>query len=343
MIEKQKGKLSTIEEVCDAIRKHNNFLLSAHIRPEGDSVGSLLAVQSLLTKLGKTAWVVSEDEFPDRLDLMPKDGWHTVREIKKLKKKPHFDACVVVDCPNPTRMGSVQELIGRDTTIINIDHHVSNARFGHYNLVNDRAAACGEIVYDLFKQFKIPITKTEAVPIYISISTDTGSFKYSNTTSKTHLVASELIQTGIDLEEINENLYERCSHSRLNLLADLLDEIKVEMGGKVVWAVVKSAMLRKTKTTFEDTEGFIDFLRSMSGVRIAFILIENEKSMYQVSFRSKGSDDVNQIAEAFGGGGHRKASGCTIDGPPEKAARRIVAVIRRYFKKPTFSRSLVEK
>ncbi len=339
MSPKPDRKLSTMDEVCEAIKKHRNFLLSAHIRPEGDSVGSLLAMKSLLTKLGKKARIVCQDNFPERLDIMPKDGWCTVAQIRRFKPKPVFDACIVVDCPNPGRIGTVRELIGPKTTIINIDHHVSNAHFGHYNLVQDRAAACGEIIYDLFKKLNVPITKEDALPIYVSISTDTGSFKYSNTTSKTHLVASELIQTGINLEEINENLYDRSSHKRLVLLADLLDKLKVEMNGKVVWAVVKLDMLKKTKATFEDTEGFIDFLRSMAGVCIAFILIENSNNKFQVSFRAKGPHDVNRIAEKFGGGGHRKAAGCTITGSADQASRRILSVIRGYLKKPTFSKS----
>jgi len=333
----EQKKLSTVREICDAIKEHQNFLLSAHIRPEGDSIGSLLGIQFLLHKLGKEAWIVSQDSFPSRLDVMSQDGWHTVAEVLNLKEKPKFDACIVVDCPNPARIGRVQELIAPETVIINIDHHVSNIRFGHFNLVDDRAAACGEIICDLFKELNIPLTKEAALPLYVSISTDTGSFRYSNTTSKTHRVAAELIQTGINLEEINENLYERFSRRRVSLLADLLKNIKVEMGGKVVWAVVKKNMIRRTKTSFADTEGFIDFLRSIAGVRIAFILIENGKNKYQVSFRAKGMNDVNQIAQAFGGGGHRKASGCSIQGTAEKAVDQILTEVRKYFRKPTFS------
>lgn len=338
-----KKKASTVRDVCDAIKQYHNFLLSAHIRPEGDSIGSLLAIKYLLLHLGKKVWVVSQDAFPNRLDVMPQDGWYTLKDLLALREKPNFDACVVVDCPNPGRIGKVQELIRPETAVINIDHHVSNIRFGHYNLVNDRASACGEIIYDLFKELNVPIIKEAALPLYVSISTDTGSFKYSNTTSKTHRVAAELIQTGIDLEYINENLYERFSRRRVSLLTRLLKNIKVAMGGKVIWAIIKTSMRRQTKTTFADTEGFIDFLRSVSGVHIAFILIENGKNKYQVSFRAKGHNDVNQIAEAFGGGGHRKASGCSIEGRSDKVVAQILSVIRQYFKNPTFSTPLREE
>jgi phosphoesterase RecJ-like protein len=289
--------------------------------------------------LGKNAWIICQDAFPERLDVLPWDGWATVRQFKKLKSVPRFDACIVVDCPNPSRIGTVQGLIDSDTTIINIDHHVSNTRFGHYNLVNDRAAACGEIIYELFKECQVPITQEAALPLYVSISTDTGSFRYSNTTSKTHLITAGLIETGIDVEAINENLYDRSSRNRVSLLAHLLSHIKVEMGGKVVWAVVSNQIIKKTKTAFEDTEGFVDFLRAVAGVHIAFILIENGKNQYQVSFRAKGKNDVNQIAECLGGGGHRKAAGCSIQGPAATAAARILSVIKKYLRSPTFSQS----
>lgn len=341
MIKPPVRKDSSLDDICDAIRTHQRFLLSAHIRPEGDSVGSLLGLKALLSGMGKEAWIVCQDPFPQRLDLMPQDGWHTVAELDRRGQKPKFDACIVVDCPNPSRIGKVQEWIAPDTIVINIDHHVSNVRFGHHNFVNDRAAACGEIVYDLFKKLNVPITKEAALPIYVSISTDTGSFKYSNTTSKTHKIAAELIQTGINLESINENVYERSSRNRVKLLADLLKHMQVEMGGKVVWAVVNSRMIKKTRATLEDTEGFIDFLRSVADVQIAFILIESGKRIYQVSFRAKGSNDVNQIAEVFGGGGHRKAAGCTIYGTAQQAAAKILAAIHIYFR--NFANSLAHR
>jgi phosphoesterase RecJ-like protein len=326
-----------MKEVCRAIRRGRNFLLCAHVRPEGDSIGSLLAIQYLLRHLSKRPLIVSQDAFPVRLDVLPKDGWTTLRDLEAMKRKPRFDTCVVVDCPNPKRLGRVHKLIRPGMTVINIDHHVSNARFGDYNLVNDRASACGEIAYELFKTMRVPIGPEAALAMYVSISTDTGSFRFGNTTTHTHRIVAELLKTGIDHEHINENLYDRSSHRRVSLLAHILKNLKIELGGKVVWAVIRKELLRRTRTTVVDTEGFIDFLRSVAGVHIAFILIENGKNRFHVSFRAKGRNDVNQIAEAFGGGGHRKSAGCRIEGPPEQAAQRILGVVRNYLKKPTFS------
>jgi len=331
-------KLSTLSEVARAIKAHKTFLLAAHVRPEGDSIGSLLALKCLLEKLGKKPWIVSPDPFPKRLDVMPKNGWRTLEYLEGLSNPPRFDACIVVDCPNLHRMGKIKEWIGPETKIINIDHHVSNIKFGDYNLVNDRAAACGEIIYDLFKKFRVPITKEAALPIYVSISTDTGSFRYSNTSAKTHRIAADLIQAGLNSERVNEKLYERSSCYRVSLLADILKKIKMALGGRVAWTVITAGMMKKSNTVFEDTEGFVDYLRSVDAAEVAFIMIETGKNKYQVSFRAKGINDVNRIAEALGGGGHRKSAGCTIEGSLAKASQQILSVIRTYLKKPTFSK-----
>ncbi|HNV87249.1 MAG TPA: bifunctional oligoribonuclease/PAP phosphatase NrnA, partial [Candidatus Omnitrophota bacterium] len=287
---------ATVEEVCSVIKRHRNFLLSAHVRPEGDSVGSMLAILSLLTKLGKRAWIVSEDAFPSRLDVMPRKAWMTLRQFRALPRKPKFDACIFVDCPRLDRIGEVRKLVAPGMTLINIDHHVTNGRFGDFNLVNDRAASCGEIVYDLFKKCGIPITQKEALPLYVSLTTDTGSFRFSNTSAKTHRVVADLIETGIDLETINDEVYARFSLERTRLLSDLLRDIKIGLNGKVVWAVIRREMFRKRKASFEDAEGFIDSLRFIRGVRIAFLAIEAERNEWQVSFRAKGPYDVSRIA-----------------------------------------------
>jgi len=329
----KKKTQSTAEEICGVLKKHRSFLLSAHVRPEGDSVGSLLAIRSLLQKLGKKAWIVSEDSFPPRLDVMSRDGWMTLSQFRALSRRPKFDACVFVDCPRLDRIGEVRKLVAPGMTLINIDHHVTNSRFGDYNLVDDRAASCGEIVHGLFKKLRIPVTQKEALPLYVSLTTDTGSFRFSNTSAKTHRVVADLIETGIDLETINDEVYARFSLERTRLLSDLLRDIKIGLHGKIVWAVIRRAMFRKRKASFEDAEGFIDSLRFIRGVRIAFLAIEAEKNEWQVSFRAKGPYDVSRIAEVFGGGGHRKAAGCTIYGTAKTVVAKVRKAIFEYLKK----------
>jgi phosphoesterase RecJ-like protein len=286
-------------------------------------------MESLLRRLGKKTTIVCEDPFPERLYCLPhRDRWRIYDEIKD--KGISFNALVVTDCPTLERIGKVKNLLGPETKIFNIDHHVSNARFGRYNFVRPEAAACGELVYELFKRLKLPVTKEEAIALYVSLSTDTGSFKYGNTTVRTHRIAAELIQTGIDVDRINEELYATYSLNKIQLYSRLLAKVETAFGGKVAWVAMKRADLMASKATYEDTEGFIDFLKDLKEVKIAFFLSEMENANeVKVSFRSKGNYDVNQIATAFGGGGHRKASGCTIFMNPSQAVQAVLKEIQK--------------
>lgn len=247
-----------------------------------------------------------------------------------------FDALVVVDCPVLKRIGSVQKFITPETKIFNIDHHISNTRFGHYNYIQPEASACGEVLYELFKRFRLKIKKDEATALYVSINTDTGSFKYSNTTVKSHVIASELIRTGIDIEKINDALYATYSFQKIQLYSILLGKVESSHGGRVAWVKMTRDDLEKTGATYEDTEGFIDFLKYLKEVCFCFFMSElplASDGEVRVSFRSKGNYDVSKIAVYFNGGGHKKAAGCTIPGTLEAATRKILERIDYELKK----------
>ena len=234
------------------------------------------------------------------------------------------------------RIGSVQKLITPETKIFNIDHHISNTRFGHYNFIQPEAAACGEVLYEIFNRFKMKINKEEAKALYVSINTDTGSFKYSNTTVKSHIIASKLIRTGIDIEKINDALYATYSFQKIQLYSLLLGKIESSHNGKVAWVKMTREDLRKTDATYEDTEGFIDFLKYLKEVCFCFFMSELPAPLpgeVRVSFRSKGDYDVSKVAVHFGGGGHKKAAGCTIRGSLEKATQKILERVNHELKK----------
>src|SRR3989338_2427591 len=214
-----KSKGDSLIALCHALRKKDNFLLASHMNPEGDAIGSILALESLLRRLGKKTMIACEDAFPERLACLPSKRWNRAKDVPPGRK---FDALVVADCPTLERVGAVQTLLTPQTEIFNIDHHISNTRFGHYNYIQPTASAAGEVVYDIFKYFKMKFNREEATALYISITTDTGSFKYSNTTVKSHKIASELIQTGIDIEKINDALYATYSLEKIQLYSLLL-------------------------------------------------------------------------------------------------------------------------
>jgi phosphoesterase RecJ-like protein len=324
-------KKSSFDEFAKAIRKQKSFLLTCHVTPEGDAIGSLLAMASLLKKIGKKVTIVCQDEFPPRLACLSSKGWQQTREVDVTKLK--FDALLTTDCPTLKRIGNVNELIAEDTVIFNIDHHVSNTDFGDYNLVVSEASASAEVVWDLFKTFNVKPSKEDAKNLYIGIATDTGAFRYSNTTSKSHRIVAELIDFGISVEKINHEIYARYSLEAMELYGRLFSSIKTAANGAIAWTSVKREDIKKSKALDEDAEGFIDFLRYIKGVKIAFFMweLENGKGV-RVSFRSIGVYDVNKIALHFHGGGHKKASGCIMRTSLREAEKQIVQRITKELK-----------
>ncbi len=321
-------KNDSLSAICQALKKKDNFLFASHVNPEGDAVASVLALESLLRRIGKKTMIACEDPFPERLACLPSKRWNQAKDVPASRK---FDALVVADCPTLERIGAVQKLLSPQTEIFNIDHHISNTQFGRYNYIQPSASACGEVIYDMFKQFKIKINKEEATALYVSISTDTGSFKYSNTTVKSHQIASELIKTGIDIEQINDALYATYSLAKIHLYSLLLGKVKTSQDGTIAWVALTKNDLKETGATYEDTEGFIDFLKYIKEVQFSFFMSEmgnSQNGQVRISFRSKGKYDVAQVAAKFGGGGHKKAAGCTINGTLEQATDQILEQLK---------------
>jgi len=244
------------------------------------------------------------------------------------KEMPHnfnYQAVIIMDSPDLARIGRVNDYIKKDSVIINIDHHISNVNFGKYNWVELDYSSTGEMVYDLFKAFKVKIGMDEAVALYAAIMTDTGSFRYSNTSSKTHRVTAELIDIGVKPYEMHSRIYETSSIQDTNLLGEALQTMKITDDGKIAWLWVTKEMLKKTNASLEGTEGIINFGRSIGGVEIAVLFRETgTKDRVKVSFRSKGAADVNKLAGYFGGGGHPAASGCSVLGKIEEVEKKVL-------------------
>jgi phosphoesterase RecJ-like protein len=311
----------SLKTIKTAIKKFDKFLISAHINPEGDSIGSQVAMASLIKNLGKTAVILNEGPVPHVLRFMK----GTEEILKEIPADFDFKAAILLDCPDLTRIGKVAAHITEDKAIINIDHHVSNENFGSYNWVNAGCSSAGEMVFELFKAFKIKIDYDAAVAIYVAIMTDTGSFKYTNTAPKTHRIAAELIESGVKPYEMYSRIYETSSIQDTNLLGEALQTLKVTEDGKIAWLWVTKEILKKTKASLEGTEGIINFARSIDGAEIAVLFRETgTENRVKVSFRSKGSTDVNKLAASFGGGGHATASGCTVFGTIEEVEKKVL-------------------
>lgn len=285
-------------------------------------------MDSLLRRLGKKTRVVCQDPFPDRLACLSSERWN---EVTSLEENPFdFQVLILADCPVLDRLGKVKDFIKRETVVFNIDHHISNTYYGDYNYVLPHAAATGEAVLNLFKYFRLPLTREEATDIYVAVATDTGSFRYGNTSIKSHRIAAQLIRTGIPIERINETLYSTYSLNKLNLYSRLFKRVKTAFNGQVAWLTVKREDLRRSGANYEDTEGLIDVLKLIREVRIVFFVTElpGEEGV-KVSFRSKGTYDVNQIAMSFNGGGHKKAAACVLKMSVRKAERIVLERLGR--------------
>jgi len=303
------------------IKKFDTFFISAHINPEGDSVGSQIALASLLKRLGKKAIIVNESPVPHILRFM--NGVDGI--LKELPHNVDFQAAVILDCPDMSRLGKASEYVTKDKVIINIDHHISNENFGQHNWVDAKTSSAGEMVFELFKEFKLKIEYDEAVAMYVAIMTDTGSFKYTNTSSKTHKIVAELMDIGVAPYDIYSRIYETSSVQDTSLLGYALQTLKVSEDGRIAWLWVTKEMLKNTKASLEGTEGIINFARSIGGVEIAAFFRETgTENRIKVSFRSKGKADVNKLASFFKGGGHATASGCTVFGKMEEVEKKVL-------------------
>jgi len=319
-------KSHSLDQAVAAIKEHNNFLLSAHVSPEGDCVGSILALDGLLKKLNKNSYILCEDPIPESVGFLDNGCWHTLNDgIPDLQ----WDVACIADCGDLERIGKVKNVIqDKSLFIINLDHHVSNRFFGDINYVDSKAAASGEIIYELFKAFDCSLSIEDVNQIYVAMSTDTGSFKYSNTTAKTHKIVADLIDCGLDVGTLNEKIYDNVPKRRLNLFKKFINNIEILEEGKIACAYLSNKEIEGTGSTKADLEGFVEYMRSIQGVQISFLMTEFEGSS-KVSFRAIGNNDVCEIAKNFGGGGHVKASGCTIKLLPMEAKKEILNFIKK--------------
>ena len=309
------------DDLIKIINRADNFLITSHINPEGDSVGSVFAMERLLHTLGKKTMIVCHDPIPNDFDFL---GLSWI-QYTQLKDNPSFQWAIILDSPSMERVGDVGHLIADTSKVINIDHHVSNKFFGAYNVVDSNASSCGEMLYALFKQLHITVSKEVAVLLYTAISTDTGSFRYNNTSEHTHAVISDLIKSGFDLTRLNEQLYSNMSIGRIKLLELFLHNVHFSQDQTIAWSYLTHRDLLSVGAHPEDSEGFVNMLCDIKGVKIAFLAWEkNDNAMIKVSLRAKGNCDVNRIAKCFNGGGHTKASGCTIQDTLEGAIEKLL-------------------
>lgn len=292
------------------LKNHKNFLISAHIGPEGDCLGAQLAFARVIKGIGKNCDIVNSEPYAKEYAFLPK-----IDDIKTKPKTKKYDAAIILDCSDISRIGKVTNFLDNNIPILNIDHHISNTYFGDINLVDVTSSSTCEILYFLFKELNIEIDKLMAIYLYVGILTDTGSFRYTNTSALTHFVAFQLLNSfDIDAAKIFRNVYENLDYSDIKLINKILLDLKRDTTGKLAWVKVTQNLLKKYKPKIDLTDSILNFIRSIKGVEVGVILREQsgKGNNIRANLRSRGKIDVNQIAGHFGGGGHKTASGVTL-------------------------------
>lgn len=314
-----------LQKIIAALKTSASVAILSHIHPEGDTIGSALGCHLVLKALGKEVATFNPDPVPKNLRDLP-----GAAEVIQADRLPHpFDCYVAVDAADPGRLGGLFNGVAAESLVINIDHHMSNTRFGTYNWVDPEAAATGEMIYHLVREMGVPLSREIATNLYVAILTDTGSFHYANTTPKALRVAAALIEAGVVPQKVAESLFDQREVAELLLLGTLLTKMQVSSDGAVAWMEVTRQMLEQAGLGKEALEGLINYPRSIKGVAVALLFKDEGQGIVRVSLRSKGDVDVAAVAKVFQGGGHKNAAGCTLAGSLPEVRERVLGEVRR--------------
>ncbi len=308
-----------LSDIAGAITAARTILVATHVYPDADALGSQLAMGDILESLGKKVTLYGEDTIPYLYEFLP--GCEKLQST--LPELETFDCIIALDCGDLARLGTMAKPFTAIHPFILIDHHTGHTPFGDIRWVDSGRAATGEMVYDLATALGVDISYQAAYCLYTAIVSDTGSFKYSSTTTDTFRVARELIAKGVKPSEVAGKLFDNFSVNRLQLLKLVLSSLELHSNDQLAFIHVTREMFDETATTGADTEMFINYPRSLSTVKVAVFIKESKENLISVSLRSKGHDyDVAEIAGQFGGGGHRNAAGFKLRDTTIAATRR---------------------
>ena len=300
----------TPAQIADALRTRERFVIVSHVRPDGDAIGSQLAMTLALRSLGKSVRAVSRDKPPAPMLVFP--GVADI-EIADHVDDPG-DAVIVMECGDLQRTG----IAGLERGfVINIDHHLGNTHYGALNWFDVSAAACGEMVFEVIRELGVPLTADIATHIYVAILTDTGSFHYSNITPRTFDICRQCVEAGVRPPAVARSIFDSNNLGRLKLFGAVLSRMQLDATGRIATVYVDRALATECGGTYDDTEGLINLPLTVKEILAVVFFKENGPNDWRISMRSKGEVDVNAIAKEFGGGGHKNASGCSAQGSRE--------------------------
>ncbi|MBI2914914.1 MAG: bifunctional oligoribonuclease/PAP phosphatase NrnA [Firmicutes bacterium] len=316
-------------EVAEAISHARSFVVVCHEEPDPDCVGSMLAMDWGLLRLGKKSLPVSPDPMLPGLMFLP--GVHRVVGPSEIGPEP--EAALVLDC-DVGRTGALEPILRRIPVVVNVDHHVTNPGTGDVNFVDSDASSTGEMVYGILGALGLDVEPEPAVCLYAALVTDTGSFRFSNTNSNTFQIASELVSSGANPHVIAREIYENRPWGYMRLLGRVLETLASTGSGKVAWAVVTNDMLRAARIGGGEVDGLVQYVRMIQGVEVALLFRELDDGQTRVSLRSRDAVDVSSLARTLGGGGHPKAAGCTVRLSLEDAKVAVISAAKGLLQDP---------
>ncbi len=313
---------AVIARIADEIRARRRFLLTSHIRPDGDAIGCELALAGALRALGKQVTIVNRDPTPDFLAWMP--GADRIQVADRADGE--FDAAIVLECGDLTRTGvaGIEGLF-----VINIDHHVGNTLYGAVNWFDQSVAACGELVQRVIDALDVALDREIAYGIYVALLTDTGSFHYSGVTPRTFDIARRTLEAGVDPVAVARQVFDSNTVGRIHLWGAVQQAMELDASGRIAVLYLDQELARRAGATYDDTEGLINVPLTVRDIVSVVFFKESDGGAYRVSFRSKGAVDVNAVAGSFGGGGHKNASGCTVQGPLDAVKPAVLQQLRK--------------
>ncbi|MFD2371344.1 bifunctional oligoribonuclease/PAP phosphatase NrnA [Brevibacillus sp. GCM10020057] len=319
--------LNALQEAVRFMHARDRFLVLSHVNPDGDATGSALAVAMMLEQLGKEYMVVNEGETPEKFHFLPR--FNRLRNLSKNPLDETFEAVIAVDCADESRMGDVRSLFASGAVLLNIDHHPTNDGFGTVNLIRTDAAATAEILYDVAVAAGLTFNEELALCIYTGLLTDTGGFRYSNTSPHVMEIASQLLRYGVKPAEVAERCLEEITLAHIKILRLALQSLELSHRNLVASLTVRLDDFAQAGATREDAGGLVNYCRNIEGVEVGVSFVESEADVVKVSMRARDRVDVSAIAKELGGGGHAKAAGCTIRGSLQEAKEKLRLALDR--------------
>lgn len=308
-----------LKAISDLIRREDDFLVASHYNPDGDAIGSTCAMGHILDRLGKKYVLYNPSGVPSRYDFVNKPAPVLTTLPETLPKWT-----IVLDCGAEDRMGDALYARRSETSVIDIDHHLGNGDYGEYNWVDVRQPAVGTMIAELAIALDVPLVDGLAECVYLAVATDTGFFTYGSTTPESLELAANMLRHGLDMARMNKRITKQWSEERMRLWTEVMGSVELFSDKTIAMGVITAEMFERTGTTTEDTENIINFIRRLKSLRVAAILREEGPDCYKFSLRSYGTDNVQKIAARFGGGGHKNASGGTIEAPLDEAKKMLI-------------------